>query len=184
MKIRLLLFASFITITCVCFGQNIVTKDSIQIANEKSGNAKKPAIPSGRTILADMKTNNPVMYSQYQSAKRNQRTGIIMTSVGGGVIMVGAIFSIFPDAANGTVTMGPFFIETDGNNSGLRKTGNVLMIAGTACLSVGLPVMIIGGNKKKQTFQEFKNQYYLSQQPSSYLQMNIYPNRIGIAYNF
>ena len=184
MKIRLLLVASFIAVTCVCFAQNFVTKDSVQTTNEKSENVKKTVIPSGRIILADMKTNNPVMYSQYHSAKRKQRTGIIMTGVGGGVIIIGSIFSIFPDGDNGTVTIGSFVIETDGDNSGLRKAGPVFMTAGAACLSVGLPVMITGRKKKNQTFQEFKNQYYLSQQPSPYLQINMYPNRIGIAYNF
>ena len=64
MKIRLLLIVGFIAVTCACLAQNIVTKDSALTANVKSENAKKPVIPSGRTILADMKTNNPVMYSQ------------------------------------------------------------------------------------------------------------------------
>ena len=168
MKIRLLFTACFIAVTCVCFAQN----------------AEKIVIPSGRTILADMKINNPEMYSQYQTARKNQRTGIIMTGLGGGLTLIGAVFAIIPDSDNGTVTMGPYVFETNGDNSGLRNTGVVLIAAGVTCLSIGLPVMIIGKNKKKQIFQEFKNQYYFSQQPSSYLQMNIYPNRIGIAYNF
>jgi len=183
-KIRLLLVASFIAVTYVCFSQNIVTKEYVQATDEKSENTKKPVRLSGRTILADMKVNNPEMYSQYQSARKNQRTGIIMTGAGGGVLLIGAIFSIIPDADNGTVTVGPYIVETDGDNRNLRKTGTILMVAGATCLSVGLPVMIIGGKKKKQTFQEFKNQYYFSQQPSSYLQMNIYPDRIGLAFNF
>ena len=182
MKIRLLLVASFIAVTYVCFSQNIVTKEYVQATDEKSENTKKPVRLSGRTILADMKVNNPAMYSQYQSARKNQRTGIIMTGAGGGVLVIGAIFSIIPD--NATVTVGPSVVEADGDNKNLRKTGTILMVAGATCLSVGLPVMIIGGKKKKHTFQEFKNQYYFSQQPSSYLQMNIYPDRIGIAYNF
>jgi hypothetical protein len=80
--------------------------------------------------------------------------------------------------------MGSYIIENGGDNSDLRTAGIVFMVGGAACLSVGLPVMIVGGKKKKQTIQEFKNQYYLSQHPSSYFQMNIYPNRIGIAYVF
>ena len=124
------------------------------------------------------------MYSQYQSGKKKQITGIIMTGVGGGVLMMGAIFSMIPDAGSGEVKMGPYIIETDGDFSGLRKAGPILMVAGAVGLSVGLPVMITGLKKKKQTFQDFKNQYYLSQQPSSYFQMNIYPGRLGIAYVF
>ena len=184
MKIRFLLIASFIAVTSVSFAENIDTKESVQTTDEKSENKQMPVIPSGRTILADMRVNDPEMYSQYQSARKKQRTGIIMTGVGGGVLAIGAIFSIIPDSDNTTVTMGSYVIETGGDNSGLRKTGVVLLVAGTACLSVGLPVMIIGKKKKKQTFQEFKDQYYFSQQPSSYLQMNISPGRIGLAYNF
>ena len=168
MKNRLFLVVCFIAVTYVCFAQN----------------ADKTVIPSGRTILADMKINNPIMYSQYQSARKNQRTGIIVTGIGGGLTLIGTVFAIIPDSDNGTVTIGSYVIETNGDNSGLRKTGVVLIAAGVTCLSVGLPVMIIGKNKKKQIFQEFKNQYYLSQQPSSFLLMNIYPNRIGLAYNF
>ena len=168
MKNRLLFLAYFIAVTYVCFGQN----------------ADKTVIPSGRTILADMKTNNPILYSQYQSARKNQRTGIIVTGIGGGLTLIGTVFAIIPDSDNGTVTIGSYVIETNGDNSGLRKTGVVLIAAGVTCLSIGLPVMIIGKNKKKHTFQDFKNQYYLSKQPSSYLQMNIYPDRIGLAFNF
>ena len=72
----------------------------------------------------------------------------------------------------------------NGDNSGLRTAGYVLLVAGGACLAVGLPIMIVGGKTRKQTLQDFKNQYYLSQQPSSYFQMNIYPNGAGIAYVF
>ena len=182
MKIKLLLATCLIAVTGACFAQNVVTQDSVRTADKNFEPARKPVIPSGRTVLADMKTHNPAMYSQYQSGKKMQRTGIIMTSIGGGVVVIGAIFSTIPDTDN--VTMGSYIIETDGNNSDLRKAGTVFMVAGAVCLSVGLPVMIVGGKKKKQTFQDFTNQYYLSQQPPSYLQMNFYPNRVGIAYVF
>ena len=180
MKIRLLLVVCFITIAVVCFAQNVVRQDSVQNLE----NAKKPIIPSGRIVLADMKTHNPVMYSQYQSAKKKQKNGIILTSIGGGLILTGAIVSILPEDANGRIKMGPYVYETDQDKSALRTVGVIYMVGGTVCLSIGLPVMIVGGKKKKQTFQDFTNQYYLSQQPPSYLQMNFYPNRVGIAYVF
>ena len=188
MKIKLLLIACFSVVTSECFAQNVVTQDVVQPADRNLENTKKPVIPSGRTILADMKTNNPVMYSQYRSGKKMQTTGIIMSGVSGGLIATGAVFSILPDVEAGEATISIFGIkigktDIDGDNSGLRKAGPVLMVAGAVCLSAGLPVMIVGGKKKKQTFQDFKNQYYLSQ-PSSYFQMNIYPNSVGIAYVF
>jgi hypothetical protein len=168
-----LLIACFIAGTGVCFAQN----------------AEKPVIPSGRTVLADMRINNPGMYAQYRSGRKMQRNGIILTGIGGGVFGMGAIFSIFPDTDQGNGTVRVFGIKignikTDGDHSGLRKAGPVLMAAGGACLAVGLPVMIVGGKKKRQTFRDFKNQYYLPQPPSSYFQMNVSPNSVGIAYMF
>ena len=107
-----------------------------------------------------------------------------MSGVSGRLIAAGAIFSILPDADTGEVTISIFGIEIGEDHSGLRKAGPILMVAGAVGLSVGLPVMIVGGKKKKQTFQNFKNQYYSVQQPPSYFQMNIYPNRVGISYVF
>ena len=182
MKIRLLLVVCFIAVTGFCFAQNVVTQDSGQSMGNNLEKAKKPVIPSGRTILADMKANNPVMYSQYQSGKKMQRNGIVWTGIGGGIVIIGAICSVIPDT-EGTTTMGSYVFEGGMDNSGLRMAGNVMMVTGAVCLSVSIPVMIVGGKRKKHTFQDFKNQYYLSQ-PSSYFQMNIYPNRVGIAYVF
>ena len=182
MKIRLLLAVCFIAVTVSCLAQNVVTQDSVQSTDKNLENVKKPVIPSEKTILADMEANNPVMYSQYQSAKKLQRNGINWTGIGGGFVLIGAICSVIPDS-DGTTTMGPYVFEGDMDNSGLRTAGNVMMIAGAVCLSVSIPVMIVGGKRKKHTFQDFKNQYYLSQ-PSSYFQMNVYPNRVGIAYVF
>ena len=182
MKMRLLSVACFIAVTSVCFAQNVVTQDM----DRNLGSAKKPVIPSGKTVLADMKANNPVMYSQYQSAKKKQKNGIIWTGIGGGVFLMGTLFAITPDGKDGTFTMGPYVYVNEGevDNSGLREAGHVMMVIGGACLAVSIPVMIVGGKQKKRIFQDFRNQYYLSQPPSSYFQMNVYPNRIGITYVF
>ena len=184
MKIRLLIITSFVAVTGVCFAQNVVIQDSVQTTVKNLTYAAKPVIPSGRIVLADMKAHHPEMYSQYQSRKKLQRTGIIMTSIGGGFVMMGAVFSVLPDTENGKVTMGSYIYDTDGDNSGLRKAGPIIMVAGAVCLSVGLPTMIVNGKRKKQTLRDFKNQHYLPQQPLSYIKMNIYPNRFGIAYVF
>ena len=185
MKIRLLLFFCLIVVTSVCFAQNVVTRNSSQSTSRNLENQTKPAITSGRAIVADMKTYNPGMYWRYQSGKKMQRTGIIMTGAGGGVAMIGAILSIIPDGGRAEITIGGVPVaETRGDNSGLRKAGTVMLVTGTVSLSIGLPVMIVGGKKKKQTFQDFMYQHYYSQQSSSYFQMNVYPNRAGIAYVF
>ena len=63
-------------------------------------------------------------------------------------------------------------------------TGLAMSSAGVVIGSIGLSNMFRGKNSKNRAFQDFKNQYYFSQQPSPYFQMNIYPNRVGIAYVF
>lgn len=162
--------------------QNVVKQDSVKIMDNNLESAKKPVVLSNKALLTEMRINNPAMYSQYRSGKKMQRTGIIMTGIGGGIFVMGALFSIILDFEGGEVSVNSFVISR-GDNSGLQTAGNVLMTAGSVCLLAGLPVMIIGGQKKKQTFQDFKNQYY-SKQQSSYFQMTVYPNRIGIAYVF
>jgi hypothetical protein len=131
-----------------------------------------------------MKANSPEMFSQYQSAKKMQKTGIVFTSISGGFLMIGTVLSLIPDSDNGTLTIGFYIIETDGDHAALRTAGNVMAVAGAIGLSVSIPVMIVGGNRKKQTFRNFRSQHYLSHQSSPYLQMNVYPNRVGIAYVF
>ena len=168
MKISLLLVTCFIAVTGVCFAQNVVMQDSVQTTGENLETMKKPIIPSGRTILADMKTNNPAMYSQYRSGIKMQKTGIIMIVAGGAII--------YFDFA--------YFLISDMYQPHISTAVSTLFVAGAVVLSVGLSVMIVGGKKKRQTFQDFKNQYYLSPQTSSYFQLNIYPNRVGIAYVF
>ena len=174
MKRRLLLVAWLVAVTGVCLAQNGVTQNS------------KPVVPRGSIVLADMKAHHPVMFSQYQSAKKKQRNGTIWTGIGGGFVLAGAVFAIIPDGKDGSYSMGPYVFVNEGevDNSGLRTAGAVMMVAGGVCLAVSIPVMISGGKKKKQTFQDFRNQYFLSGQPAPYFQMNIYPNRVGVAYVF
>jgi hypothetical protein len=181
---KFLLVAGFIAVSGVCFAQHVVTQEADQTTDKNLENAQRPVIPSGRTLLAEMKVKNPGMYSYYQSGKKMQRTGIIMTGAGGGCVVIGALFSLISNTNGGYITMGPISVESDGNNNGLRKAGAILMVAGTVSLSVGIPVMTVGGKKKKQTLQDFKYEYYSSQQPSTYFQMNLYPNKLGIAYVF
>ena len=181
MKIRLLLIAYFIAVTGVCFAQNVVTQDSVQTTGENLENAKKPVIPSGRIILQDMKANNPALFTQYQNGKSQQRKGMILTCVGGGLIEGAAFAFIMSDITkNPSVLDGTVYYDS----TTWLITGVVMSSAGVVIGTIGLSNMFRGKNSKNRAFQDFKNQYYFSQQPSPYFQMNIYPNRVGIAYVF
>ena len=180
MKIRLLLVAYFIAITNVSFAQNVVTQDSDR-KMVNMNNTNQPVIPSGRIILQDMKANNPALFTQYQNGKHQQKTGMILTCVGGGLIGGSAFAFIMSD-----ITKNPSVFDGTGfdDSNTWSITGVVMSSAGVVIGIIGLSNMFRGKNSKNQAFQDFKNQYYLSQQPSPYFQMNIYPNRVGIAYVF
>ena len=180
MKIRILLIVCFIAVTGFCLAQNVVTQDSDQTM-VKMNNTNQLMIPSGRIILQDMKANNPVLFTQYQNGKNQQRKGMILTCVGGGLIG-GTAFAFFMS----DVTKNSSVFDGTGYDDSATwlVTGVIMSSAGVVIGTIGLSNMNRGKNSKNRAFQDFKNQYYLSQQPSSYFQMNIYPNRVGIAYVF
>ena len=104
-----------LVVSAFCFTAN--AQDNASVGREQ-------IIPSGRTIVADMKSNNQEMYMKYQSGKKMQTTGMIMTSAGGGVMLAGAVLSIMPDTGEGDASFSIFGIKigdvkSDGNNSGL-----------------------------------------------------------------
>ncbi|MDR1762296.1 MAG: hypothetical protein LBR55_07585 [Bacteroidales bacterium] len=75
MKIHFLLLVYIIAFANTSFAQDVVAQDSNQHTDTNLESVKKTEIPSGSIILADMEINNPVMYSQYQSARKKQITG-------------------------------------------------------------------------------------------------------------
>ena len=180
MKIRLLFVVCFIAITSGCFAQNVGTQDSDQ-TTVKMNNTNQPVIPSGRIILQDMKANNPALFTQYQNGKKQQMTGMILACVGGGLIGGSAFaFIMYDITKNPSVFDGIAYYDS----TTWLITGIVMSSAGVVIGTIGLSNNFRGKNSKNRAFQDFKNQHYSSQTPSSYFQMNVYPNRIGIAYVF
>ena len=176
---RLLLIMCFFAVTSVCFAQNDDTQDS-ERTTVQLNRSNQPVIPSGRIILQDMKVNNPPLFMQYQNGKNQQRKGMILTCVGGGLIAGSALAFIMYDIAKNPAMLDVTLYDS----TTWAVTGVVMSSAGVVIGSIGLYNMFRGKNSKNRAFQDFKNQYYLSQQPSPYFQMNIYPNIVGIAYVF
>jgi hypothetical protein len=129
-----------------------------------------------------MKTYKPEIYSQYRTGIMKEISGIVVGAAGVGFIAMGGLCMIMPEGGSSYVSMGPFRVESDNGN--LKKVGPVLMAIGAVGLGVGIPLMISGGNKRKQILENFKSQHYSSPNSSAYFQMNLYSNGVGIAYVF
>ena len=117
-------------------------------------------------VLNEMKSNYPAMYSQYRSGQRMRTTGWILLSAGATVFAFD-VYWLREEAFDlPTVTLGVF-----------------LMVGSIGCIVTSIPFHIIGGNKKNHAIKEFTRQNY-SSHTWSHFQLNVYPNRVGIAYVF
>ena len=124
--------------------------------------AGRTPIESSGNLLTDMQTYSPALYSQYVSGKKLATTGWIF--LGSGV------------AAN---IVGILMFTADEN-----ILGTAWIVAGEIFLATSVPLLIIGGSRKNRSVRTFNSQYQITQSDSPHFQMNVYPNRVGIAYVF
>ena len=120
-------------------------------------------------VLAEMRANYPALYSQYSSGKRMKTTGWILTGTGIGSFVVGLAM------------MGAGVEEDDLDLAGV---GGVFFVASPFLIGAGVPILAVGGSKKRRALRSFNMQYHSSQTPSPHFQFNVYPNRVGLAYVF
>ncbi len=118
-------------------------------------------------LLAEMQANNHTLYQQYTTGKRMTVAGGLLLVSGG--IMAGVGFLLLSSA--------------DGDES-KNQYGTELTVAGNLCIAAGIPILIVGGKKKKNALKEFSKQYYSASTATSHIQFNLYPNRLGVAYVF
>ena len=121
-------------------------------------------IESSGNLLTDMQTYSPALYSQYKSGKKSQTIGWIL--LGGGTGMVIGGIACFADEFP------------------LEALGATFLLVGTSCLVTSVPMLIIGGSKKSRAVGAFGRQYQLTQSVTPHFQMNVYTNRVGLAYVF
>jgi len=144
------------------------------VATQTVAEQRQTAAASNRTqmvssgnLLADMQTYSPALYAQYKKGKNLRKTGWIVAGSG---VIVAALASW------------ETFVEATNDNE--RRRGYIGMAAGGFFVCTGVPLFIVGGNKKNRALDEFNKQYYSSQPASSHFQLNVYPNRVGVAYVF
>jgi len=110
--------------------------------------------------LLDEWSNYPALYNQYMKGKKHTRTGWVLFGTGG------AFFTFGCYVGNKNAVLGILSVE-----------------AGAFCLVASAPYFISGSIKRNRAVEEFNRQYY-SSNPTPRFQLNVYPNRIGIAYVF
>jgi hypothetical protein len=202
----LLLTMCFIAIVCACFAEGInpandswpsesqviemnnqqaepdTPTPSATIETEPSFDTAVPAfariipmITSGEmqyqrvNPVEVMRINYPALYAQYSSGRRLQTGGAILTGLGGGAILLGFVI------------MNAGVAEDDDEIIG---GGAVLTTAGVVSLGVGIPLLAVGGGKKRRAIREFNRQHYATQSSSPHFQLKVHPDRVGLAYVF
>jgi len=157
MKKTVLLFIAFV-FTYTSFAQEtIASAQTLQV-----NTVERRKLPSVN-LLGEW-NNYPELYHQYMRGKKHTRTGWVLAGTGSAFATLGCYLAN-KDDMRGTI-LGILYIE-----------------AGILCLVTSAPFFISGGVKKSRAVKEFNRQYY-SSNPSPYFQLNMYPDRMGIAYVF
>ena len=117
-------------------------------------------------ILEEMKSNYPVLYSQYRSGEKRKTVGWIL---------LGAGTTIF--------AFDVYWLRKVAHDFPTVMLGLGLIGASIGSIVTGIYFHNSGENKKNQSIREF-NRHYYSSQTSSHFQLNVYSNRVGISYVF
>ena len=180
-KSRLLLAMCFIAITCACFAQDMfIAEDSTPSAPDQTVSTTSQAgTPFDYTYgimqlqpvnrLTVMKSNYPALYSQYSKGRRMKTAGWILTGTGIGSFVLG---------------IGLVAVAVEEDDDEIGAVGALSLVGGIAFMGAGIPILAVGGGKQRRALREFDRQYYSSESSSPYLQINLYPNRVGLAYVF
>jgi len=120
-------------------------------------------------LMQRMSINDPYLYQKY-------RSGSALSGVGAGLTIGGLAVAIL-----GFATADSEEIK-DGNTTRIEFSGEgaVIGTVGVVCALAGTPLWIIGSSKKRNA----RNNYLRKYSNTSYMQLKVVPNGLGIAYVF
>ena len=121
-------------------------------------------------LIAEMEVNNYELYRKYISGNRMAKNGNILISVGGVLTFVGIVSTIIYAGGN--------------DNPPLALVGLTSLVAGPICLAAGIPTFVVGKNRRKGAERDYCQQQYSALPDTHHFQINIYSNRMGLAYVF
>ena len=130
-------------------------------AQMQSQRAKRPYYTRDE-LVARMQIEDPTLYRRYQSGKR-------LVVVGGGLLVAGGVMLGISALSyrSGEPSDFTFIFEW----------------GGLICVPASIPVMIIGGSRKRKTVNIYHRKY-IATQTVPHFQLNMHGNGVGLAYMF
>jgi len=116
-------------------------------------------------ILSRMQKDDPILYQQYMRGRKQAGNGIILVIVGGVLTVGGAVAVTTAEVDN------------------VFSIGLAASVCGGIMLTGGIPLMIIGGTKKNNALNTYR-QKYTSDLTTPHFQLNLHGNGLGLAYVF
>jgi hypothetical protein len=128
---------------------------------------------AGRPLRSSIR-DYPVYYAEYRKGRSMQTRGIIL-------LISGAVM-----AAGGGLTVGLLSEDQmSDSQSGAVSVGGTFLAIGSGCIIASIPVMIIGGGKKRKAMNSYLQQVSeLPARNAPHLRLNLHGNGLGLAYVF
>jgi hypothetical protein len=181
MKRILILIGFLATLTFACLAEDIiVTKDAIEIDIEETtviaDKFECKDFDSQRTMQPKQYRNEGerfrkeaplLLYQQYKNGRLMIVFGLTQTITGGVALATGGLIAVFSSMFQ----------------YGILTESVVLFAVGGACLGTGVPLLVLGGAKKRNAFNTFRKEYPAKQTISNF-QLNLHGNGLGFAYAF
>jgi hypothetical protein len=123
-------------------------------------------------VIPEMKSNYPELLAQHNTGKTMAYTGAAVTLIGAACLAYTAI---------------GYFSWDEGSGEGMKDSHMNAMYVGIPLALGGITLVAIGEMKSKRAFNDFAyrmSESSVSQLPKPYFRLNVYPNRVGIAYVF
>jgi len=123
-------------------------------------------------IFPGMRADYPELYSQYKS---------------GGKLFYGGVAVLFVGAGCLTYTAIGYKEWDDGEGKSLKDSHLYALYAGIPIALGGIIIAASGEMKQRRSLDDYSYQLHhssISQLPKPYFRLNVYPNRVGIAYVF
>ena len=120
---------------------------------------------SQRFSLSNMQKDDPILYQQYLSGRKQSGFGSVLL-VAGGVMSIGGVVAVATGEVDNVVSI-----------------GTAAVVTGGVCVTAGIPLVIIGGTKKNNALNAYRRKY-TSTQTVPHFQLNMQGNGLGLAYVF
>ena len=183
MKRIIIIVGCLIALTYVCFAEDVVVEKDSCITNTEATEVNvenfkykdfqrttqlRPYKNEGQRFLNEAP---PLLLQQYQDGKQMVGVGLLLTITGGStIVMTSAVAFVLT-----VFSFGFYDIPTN--------TVVALYAVGGVCLSIGIPLLAIGGAKKRNAFNTFRKEYPATKTISNF-QLNLHSNGLGFAYVF